>query len=112
MQITADCYLTITLTFCFGSRRPKQRLKKGPAMGAVYFLQPSVPSRPKEGEEGAGSLELEAFLPLLGPILASFATLVRPLTNCGANEHFPSVYMHFGACVYFVGADSLKSLQH
>lgn len=28
MQITADCYLMISLTFCFGSRKPKQRLEK------------------------------------------------------------------------------------
>lgn len=81
MQITADCYLMITLTFCFGSWKPKQRLKKGPVMGAVYFLQPSVPSGPKGGEEGAKSLKLEAFLPLLELILASFATPMRPLTN-------------------------------
>lgn len=79
-------------------------------MGTVYFQQPSVPSGPKEGKEGEGTVVLKAFLPLLSLILACFAIRVRPLTKWGANEHFASVYMRFRARVYLVCAESLQSL--
>lgn len=54
MQITADCYLTISLTFCFGFRKPKQRLEKKGRRNWVLCTSSNLPCQVdlKKGRKG------------------------------------------------------------